>query len=79
MAERESAQAEHDRKEAEKEAERVERRTRLGHETPSESNPSGRTRSEDPAADVEPGPTGAASTPEDKPKARRHRKAESEE
>lgn len=79
MAERESAYAEHDRKEAEKEAERVARRTRLGHEIPSESKSSGKTGSEDPAADVEPGPTGPASTAEDKPKPRRHKKTDSEE
>jgi len=74
MSERESAQAEHDRKKAEREADHAERRARLGHEVPSGSGP------EDPAAETEPGPTGPASDADDKPKPKRgHKKAESEE
>jgi hypothetical protein len=77
MPERESAQAEYDRKKAEREAEHAARRARLGHETPSGSGP------EDPAKETTPGPTGPASDAEDKPKARPRRRtkeaAESEE
>lgn len=77
MSDRESDQAEYDRKKAEREAEHVERRARLGHDTPSGSGP------ENPVEETTPGPTGEPSTPEDKPKARPRRRtkeaAESEE